>query len=329
MRHGTGAERAVIASLSTGAEYQFELARLAPEQVARRRVHRARVPLRPVPPDTPHGSAKSPISLPPRFTHPRARLVDAHEHRFTGGRNSSSGSPTGPSRAMLPRAPLGQGHRGRRRMDALDRSPETLTATVGHCGWPVRGRRTPCASWRGTSTARCFVVQKGDHDKIVAPRDGRALALAPRRKSWWWIRGSGHLLHAPQHHRFDLALRDFAEDAFGRERAPRKPARLSPRQEPSPGACLSPHRSASVTRSAMWRSPGRIHGVPLRTCRILQLPQDQVTPGAERPRASASIPRTTLIGRRLQAHTNRSQPSTTCAPSTQYAVWMRSSPRTL
>jgi pimeloyl-ACP methyl ester carboxylesterase/predicted glycosyltransferase len=101
---------------------------------------------------------------------------------------------------------------------ALDTDPETLIATAG--GDVHRDRRT----LRELATAiNCPVlVIHGDRDRITPFRDGRALArLAGAQLEV--IRGGGHFIHARKPVEVNLALRNFAEDASGRRRSPRDP----------------------------------------------------------------------------------------------------------
>jgi predicted glycosyltransferase len=75
------------------------------------------------------------------------------------------------------------------------------------------------------------LVVQGDRDKIVQPRDGRALARLSGGELNV-VPGAGHLPHARKPVGFNLALRDFAEDAFGRERTPRDPTVYRPDGRP-------------------------------------------------------------------------------------------------
>jgi predicted glycosyltransferase len=66
------------------------------------------------------------------------------------------------------------------------------------------------------------LVVHGDGDRISPPRDGRKLArLAGGELEV--VRGGGHFPHARKPVQVNLAIRDFSEDAFGRERTPRDP----------------------------------------------------------------------------------------------------------
>jgi predicted glycosyltransferase len=208
----TGAERAVMVSLSTGAQYLLEIARLARERVA------------------------GAVFIGPLFP-------------YTASHNSLLTHPLTPSvsQALRLPAPVWWGHMSHWRQNylacaewfvsrclpephstkaiddcvgwALHTDPETLSATLAHGGF-LRGRRT----LRGLAqNLGCPVlVIHGDHDKIVAPRDGRALARLSGGQLEV-IRGAGHLPHARKPVQVNLALRDFSEDAFGQARTPRDP----------------------------------------------------------------------------------------------------------
>jgi pimeloyl-ACP methyl ester carboxylesterase/predicted glycosyltransferase len=208
----TGTERAVMVSLSTGAQYLLEIARLARERVA------------------------GAVFIGPLFP-------------YTASHNSLLTHPLTPSvsQALRLPAPVWWGHMSHWRQNylacaewfvsrclpephstkaiddcvgwALHTDPETLSATLAHGGF-LRGRRT----LRGLAqNLGCTVlVIHGDHDKIVAPRDGRALARLSGGQLEV-IRGAGHLPHARKPVQVNLALRDFSEDAFGHARTPRDP----------------------------------------------------------------------------------------------------------
>ena len=76
-----------------------------------------------------------------------------------------------------------------------------------------------------------MLVVHGDRDKITPPRDGRALArLADGELET--VKGGGHFPHARKPVQVNLALRDFSEDAFGRERTPRDPTVYRPDGRP-------------------------------------------------------------------------------------------------
>jgi predicted glycosyltransferase len=110
---------------------------------------------------------------------------------------------------------------------ALDADGETLGATgFGHVHRRKRVLR------RLAEDLDCPVlVVSGDCDKITPPRDGRALARLSDGQLEV-VRGGGHFPHARKPVQVNLALRDFSEGAFGRERAPRDPTVYRPDGRP-------------------------------------------------------------------------------------------------
>ena len=103
----TGTERAVMVSLSTGAQYQLELARLAPERVAGAAFIGPLFPLHPVAPVADAHPSHLAAALPTPAAHPPALpLVGAHErgplarglprHSRSGSSRDASGSRTRP-----------------------------------------------------------------------------------------------------------------------------------------------------------------------------------------------------------------------------------------
>jgi pimeloyl-ACP methyl ester carboxylesterase/predicted glycosyltransferase len=219
----TNTELAVMASLSTGAQYQLELARLAPERVV------GAVFIGPVFPYT--------LSQNTFLTDPLVQAVSRSLHLPV---------PVGWSHMnpvhwrqdhrrfadwFIQRC-LPEAHSAKAIEDGvgwmLDTDPETLTATVGHREF-IRGRRNLRKVAQGLSCP--VLVVQGDRDKIVQPRDGRALARLSGGELNV-VPGSGHLPHARKPVGFNLALRDFAEDAFGRERTPRDPTVYRPDGRP-------------------------------------------------------------------------------------------------
>jgi pimeloyl-ACP methyl ester carboxylesterase/predicted glycosyltransferase len=210
----TGTERAVMASLSTGAQYQFKIARLAPERVV------GAVFIGPLFPYTPSQNTiltdplvqaiSRSLHLPKPFSWAHMNPVHWRQdyRRFADW--------------FIPRC-LPEAHSAKAIEDGvgwmLDTDPETLTATVGH-GEFMRRRRN---LRRAAQSLSCPVlVVHGDRDKIAPLRDGRALARLSGGELNV-VPGSGHLPHARKPVGFNLALRDFAEDAFGRKRTPRDP----------------------------------------------------------------------------------------------------------
>jgi pimeloyl-ACP methyl ester carboxylesterase/predicted glycosyltransferase len=208
----TDTERAVMASLSTGAQYQLELARLAPERVAGAVF---------VGPLFPYTLSKNTILTDPlvqalsRSVHLPAPVGWEHMNPVHWRQDHRRFADWFISRCFP------EPHSTKAIEDGvgwmLDTDPKTLTATVGH-GEFLRGRRALRDLARNLDCP--VLVVHGERDKITATRDGRALA----RLSGGGLNvvpGSGHVLHARKPVRFNLALRDFSEDAFGRPRKPR------------------------------------------------------------------------------------------------------------
>jgi pimeloyl-ACP methyl ester carboxylesterase/predicted glycosyltransferase len=247
----TGTERAVMASISTGAQYQLELARLAPKRVV------GAVFIGPLFPYTPSKnsiltdplvqalSRSVHLPAPVWWTHMNPVHWREDQRRFANW--------------FFPRA-FPEPHSSKAIEDGvgwmLDTDPETLTATVGH-GEFLRGRRTLRRLARSLSCP--VLVVHGGRDKITATRDGRALA----RLSGGEINvvpGVGHVLHARKPVEFNLALRDFAEDAFGRKRTPRDPSVYRPDGRPRALFVSSPIGLGHAQRDvAIARELRRLH----------------------------------------------------------------------
>ena len=213
----TGTERAVTVSLSTGAQYQLALARIAPERVA--------------------GAA----FIGPLFTYTPSHLWLM---RIPGFRRLFRRPPRIPrlfrwwarynavhwredypafAEWFISRC-FREPHSTKAIEDgvgwALETDPETLIATIiddESGGRPV-GRR---ALRTMAKDLHCPVlVVSGKLDKITPPRDARALARLTGGKLEA-VEDAGHFLHARKPVRFNLALRDFSEDVFERPRKPR------------------------------------------------------------------------------------------------------------
>jgi pimeloyl-ACP methyl ester carboxylesterase/predicted glycosyltransferase len=205
-------DRAVMVSLSKGAQYVLDLARLAPERVA------GAAFVGPMFPYTPsHWSLLLHPRMGSRFTRPSpvyrwwarmnavhwredyAEFADWFISRCFSEPHSTKGIEDG----------VGW---------ALETDPETLIATV--LGGSHRDRRTLRDL---AQNLRCPVlVLQGDRDAITPPRDARALARLGRGRLEV-VRGAGHFPHARRPVQVNLALREFSEEAFGRERTPRDP----------------------------------------------------------------------------------------------------------
>lgn len=209
----TGTERAVMVSLSKGAQYVLELGRIAPERMAGAAFIGPLFPYAP--------SHQWVLFNPLTFRHSFQRRLPAY--RWWGRMNAVHWREAYPEFAewFISRC-LPEPHSTKGIEDgvgwALDTDPETLIATAA--GEISRGRRT----LRGLAQdLGCPVlVIHGDRDKIAPPRDGRALARHSDGRLEV-IRGAGHFPHARKPVQVNLVLRDFTEDAFGQMRTPRDP----------------------------------------------------------------------------------------------------------
>ena len=118
-----------------------------------------------------------------------------------------------------------------------------------------------------------MLVIHGDRDKITPPRDGRALARLGDGKLERGP-GAGHFPHARKPVQVNLSLRDFAEDAFGRERTPRDPTVYRPDGRPRALYISSPIGLGHAQRDvAIARELRRMHP----DLQIDWLAQDPVT----------------------------------------------------
>jgi pimeloyl-ACP methyl ester carboxylesterase/predicted glycosyltransferase len=208
----TATERAVMVGVSRGAQYLLALAQLAPERVA------GAVFIGPMFPYTPsHWSVLLNPRLRSRFGRPLpayrwwARMNAVHWREDYPGFVEwfiSRWFPEPHSTKGIEDA-IGW---------ALETDAETLIATA--YGRINRDR----ATLRGLAEGlQCpALVIHGERDAIAPLRDGRALArLAGGRLEV--LHGGGHTPHGRKPVRVNLALRDFAEEAFGRRRTPRDP----------------------------------------------------------------------------------------------------------
>jgi len=224
----TVTQRAVTVSLSAGARYQLELARLAPERTV--------------------GAAFTGPMFPytPSYLWlMRSKLVwwtlsrpaiSPQFYRWWGHFNAAHWRKDYPVFAewFISRC-FPEPHSTKAIEDgvgwALDTDPETLVATVrdeqsAHRCNPPRALRELARN------LDCPVlVVSGEHDMITPPRDARALARLSSGKLET-VKGAGHFLHARKPVQFNLALRAFSEDALGRERTPRDPTVYRPDGRP-------------------------------------------------------------------------------------------------
>jgi pimeloyl-ACP methyl ester carboxylesterase/predicted glycosyltransferase len=209
----TATERAVLVSLSKGAQFLLEMARLAPARVA------GAVFVGPMFPYTPSHFS---VLLNPRV------LASVFDRRLPAYRwwlrmNAVHWREDYPEFAdwFISRC-FPEPHSTKGVEDgvewALDTDAGTLIATA--LGSVQRHRR---ALRELAANLSCPVlVVHGDRDAITPPRDGRALArLANGRLEV--VRRSGHFPHARKPVEVNLALRDLCEQAFAREPTPRDP----------------------------------------------------------------------------------------------------------
>ncbi len=218
----TATERAVVVSLSYGAQFHLELARVAPERMV------GAVFIGPLFPYT--------LSHWKLLTHPLslslAFRVPAFAYRWWGRMNPAHWQKGHPEFAewFISRC-FPEPHSTKAIEDgvgwALDSDGETLAATA--YGGVHSDRRTLRTLARSLNCP--VLVVHGDNDKITPPRDGRVLTdLSKGRLEV--IPGAGHFLHARKPIQVNLALRDFSEDAFERERTPRDPTVYRPDGRP-------------------------------------------------------------------------------------------------
>jgi pimeloyl-ACP methyl ester carboxylesterase/predicted glycosyltransferase len=260
----TGTERAVMASVSTGAQYQLALARIAPERVA------GAVFVGPVFPYTP-----SPVSLQATSLFPSLFDLPAPFHPWWA--HMSAGLWRKDRRAFpewfFSRC-FPEPHSTKVIEDtvgwALETDSEALIATVTH-GEFLSGRR---ALRKLARNLNCPVlVVSGKLDKITPPRDARALARFGGGKLEV-VEDGGHFPHARKPVQFNLALRDLSEDAFGRSRTPRDPTVFRPDGRPRALFVSSPIGLGHAQRDvAIARELRRLHP----DLQIDWLAQDPVT----------------------------------------------------
>jgi pimeloyl-ACP methyl ester carboxylesterase/predicted glycosyltransferase len=245
----SGTERAVTVSLSRGAQYLLELARLAPERVV------GAAFIGPMFPFTPsHWS----LLVHPRFSPLFGKPMPFY--RWWGHMNGVHWMKdySGFSEWFISRC-LPEPHSTKAIEDgvgwALDTDPETLVATAR--GEWLRNR----GSLRGLAqNLDCPVlVIHGDRDRITPFRDGKALARIAGGELEQ-VKGAGHFPHARKPVQVNLALRDFAEDTFGRRRTPRDPTVYRPDGRPRALYISSPIGLGHAQRDvAIARELRRLH----------------------------------------------------------------------
>jgi pimeloyl-ACP methyl ester carboxylesterase/predicted glycosyltransferase len=246
----SGTERAVTVGWSRGAQYLLELARLAPERVAGSAF---------IGPLFPYSVSHWSVLL-----HPLARSLAFERrspvHPWWTRMNAAHWREAYPQFAewFVSRC-LPEAHSTKAVEDgvgwALETDPETLVATAGgHMHHHRRTLRRLAQDLHGP-----VLVISGDRDKITPPRDARALArLAGGRLER--VRDAGHMPHVRKMVPVNLALRDFAGDAFGRPRTPREPTVHRPDGRPRALYVSSPIGLGHAQRDlAIARELRRLH----------------------------------------------------------------------
>ncbi len=262
----TGTERAVIVSLSRSAQYTLELARLAPERVA------GCVFTAPFFPYTP--SHWWVLTHPLSLSFSRALRLPGTVHRWWGHMYPAHWREDYPAFVdwFISRC-LPEPHSTKGIEDgvgwALEIDPETLSATAyGHVH-----RKRRILRELAQNLDRPVLVISGNRDKITPHRDARALARLSGG-TLEVVRGAGHIPHARKPVQVNLALRDFAEDVFGRSRTPRDPTVYRPDGRPRALYISSPIGLGHAQRDvAIARELRRLHP----DLQIDWLAQDPVT----------------------------------------------------
>jgi pimeloyl-ACP methyl ester carboxylesterase/predicted glycosyltransferase len=262
----TETKRAVMASWSRGAQYLLELTRLAPERVA------GAVFIGPLFPYT--------LSVQSLLMHPLSHSFALRRplpvYRWWSRMSPVHWQRDYPEFAewFVSRA-LPEAHSPKAIEDgvgwALETDPETLAATAFSFSEIPRDRRTLGQLAKNLDCP--VLVVSGDHDKIVPSRDAHALARLSQGQLDV-VRGAGHLPHARKPVRFNLALRDFAEDTFGRKRTSSDPTVYRPDGRPRALFVSSPIGLGHAQRDvAIARELRRLHP----DLQIDWLAQDPVT----------------------------------------------------
>ena len=217
----TGTERAVMVSLSRGAQYLLELGRQAPERVAGAAF---------IGPLFPYTPSQYSVLLNDRLA--GSKLRERTPFRWWGKLNPSRWPRDYPEFAewFISRC-FTEKHSTKGIEDGVGWALETDAATmIATTLGPVHKDRPTLRGLAQGFDCPVLVVQ-GTRDKITPPRDGRALARLSGGELEE-VRGAGHFPHARKPVQVNLALRDFSEDAFGRERTPRDPTVFRPDGRP-------------------------------------------------------------------------------------------------
>jgi pimeloyl-ACP methyl ester carboxylesterase len=261
--NATGTERALMVSLSKGAQYTLDLAQLAPQRVAGAAF---------IGPWFPYTPSSWSFLLSPWGTSLFQR--NTHVHSWWGHMNAVHWMQDYPVFAdwFISRC-FSEPHSTKGIEDgvqwALDTDPKTLIATAGG---EVHSRRRDLRALARRLDCPVLVVH-GDRDKIAPPRDGRALARLAKGQLEV-VRRAGHFPHARKPVQVNLALREFFEDAFGRRRTPRDPTVYRPDGRPRALYISSPIGLGHAQRDmAIARELRRLHP----DLQIDWLAQDPVT----------------------------------------------------
>jgi pimeloyl-ACP methyl ester carboxylesterase/predicted glycosyltransferase len=245
----SGTDRAVMASLSTGAQYLLELGRQAPQRVA------GAVFIGPMFPYTPsHQSVLTSPRMKSAF-HRRAPV-----YRWWGRMNAVHWRENYQEFAewFISRC-FSEPHSTKGIEDgvrwALDTDPETLIAT-GMASFH-HDRRTLRELAKNLDCP--VLVVHGTRDKITPCRDGKALARLSGGELET-VEGAGHFPHARKPVQVNLAMRDFSEGALGRPRTPRDPTVHRPDGHPRALYISSPIGLGHAQRDvAIARELRRLH----------------------------------------------------------------------
>jgi pimeloyl-ACP methyl ester carboxylesterase/predicted glycosyltransferase len=217
----TGTPRAVAMGLSRGAQYLLALNELAPERVAGAAF---------IGPMFPYTASQYSVLLHPRL---RSRFDKPSPlYRGWGRMNARHWAEDyeGFATWFISRC-FSEPHSTKGIEDgvawALETDAETLAATAR--GPIVREREELRRLAEGLDCP--VLVVHGDEDRINPYRDGKALArLAGGELET--VDGGGHLPHVRKAVQVNVALRAFAEDAWGRPRTPRDPTVFRPDGRP-------------------------------------------------------------------------------------------------
>ncbi len=253
----TGTESAVTVSLSAGARYQLELARLAPERVL------GAVFTGPMFPYTPSHlwSMRSKLVW-WAFARP---AISPQLYRWWGRFSAVHWRRDYPVFAewFVSRA-IPEPHSTKAIEDgvgwALETDAETLAATVRDEQSAHRANAPRELRGLAQSLHCPVLVVSGDRDMITPPRDARALARLSAGK-FQTVKGAGHIQHARKPVGFNLMLREFAEDAFKRPRTPRDPTVFRPDGRPRALFVSSPiglghaQRDVAIARELRAQNP--------------------------------------------------------------------------